>query len=138
MANRENESKETNLEKREAALPEGVERTREGREFLPAADIFEANDRVVLTADMPGVSADRVDITLERNVLTISGEVGADAPENLPLVYREYDVGRFVRSFTLSSEVDRDGIEARMRNGVLTLTLPKVGPTRKTIDVKGD
>lgn len=135
MANHEKERDDTSLSKREATLPEGVERTREGREFVPLADIYETNETVVVLADMPGVPAEGVEISLERDILTIRGKVEAGMAENVSLSYREYQDGDFVRTFAVSSEVDRDGIEASMKNGVLTLTLPKTGPTTKKIDV---
>lgn len=137
MAEGKSENVGTDLEKREVQLPEGVERTREGREFLPLADIYESKDVVVVTADMPGVDPSKVDVTLEGSVLTIRGGVEEQEPEGMSLGYREYLVGDFARSFSLSDEVDRDGIEANLSNGVLTLTLPKVGPRRKRIEVKG-
>lgn len=125
----------TELQKQETQLPEGVERTKEGKLFLPAVDIYETNDSVVLVADMPGVGADDVDLTLESNVLTVTGRV--ETPHDEPeAVYLEYETGDFQRSFTLSEDVDADGIEANMANGVLTLTLPKAAPTRKRIEVK--
>jgi HSP20 family molecular chaperone IbpA len=136
MANAENEKKETALQKREAQLPEGVERTQEGRQFLPLADIYETANEVVVKADMPGVSSDRVDITLERSVLTIRGRAEGVVPEGHQLAYSEYEVGDFTRSFTLSEQVDQDGIEASMTDGVLTLTLPKSGPSQRRIEVR--
>ena len=135
MANTENER---SLEKREAQLPEGVEHTRETPQFAPPADVYEIGDTVRLVADMPGVGKDDIDITLERNVLTIRGRVDDPSPEGLELVYAEYRVGDFVRNFSISDEVDRDRIEAHVKDGVLTLTLPKKQPTRKLIEVKGD
>jgi HSP20 family molecular chaperone IbpA len=138
MPKSENERNETSLEKREAVLPEGVEHTREGRQFAPPADIYETADGVTIVADMPGVGANGVDITLEKNVLTIRGNVDEEGPEGFRLAYAEYQVGDFVRNFVISDEIDRDGIEAHSKDGVLTLTLPKRGPTRKRIEVKAD
>ena len=136
MANTESENKETGLQKRETQLPEGVEHMKQGRQFLPLADIYETDGEVVVLADMPGVNADHVDITLERNVLTIQGRAESAQPEGHDLAYAEYEIGDFTRSFTLSEQVDREGIEAKMTDGVLTLTLPKSTPTLKRIDVK--
>lgn len=136
MENMENESRETSLEKREAQLPEGVEHTRETPQFAPRADVFETDDMVMVVADMPGVGRDVVDITLEKNVLTIRGRVDAPDPEGFELAYAEYRMGDFVRSFAISNEIDRDRIEARSQDGVLALTLPKMRPTRKQIEVK--
>ena len=138
MANAENVKNESGLLKREAQLPEGVECTKEGNQFLPLADIYETTEEVVVLADMPGVSADQIDITLERNVLTIRGHAESAVPEAHQLAYAEYEVGDFTRTFTLSEQVDRDGIEAKMKDGVLTLTLPKAGPTLTRIAVKSD
>jgi len=135
MADHDKKTDDTSLEKREATLPEGVERTREGREFVPAADIYETNESVVVTADMPGVPATGVDVSLEKDVLTIRGKVDQATIEGLSPTYREYREGDFVRTFSISNQVDRERIQARMANGVLTLTLPKVGPTTKKIEV---
>ena len=135
MADHEKDRDDTSLSKREAELPTGVERTREGREFVPHADIYETPEQVVVLADMPGVAATGVEVSLEGNVLTIRGKVQATEPEGLSLVYREYPDGDFVRTFSLSNEVDSSRIEARMSHGVLTLTLPKIGPTSRMIEV---
>ncbi|MCO5186544.1 MAG: Hsp20/alpha crystallin family protein [Anaerolineae bacterium] len=95
------------------------------RIFVPRVDIVENDDVVLLIADMPGVSADSVDITLEKNILTIKGVTTPFAPEGYDLVHREYLTGGYQRAFTLSDDVDRDNIEAKVSNGVLRLTLPK-------------
>jgi HSP20 family molecular chaperone IbpA len=123
-------------EKQEAQLREGVEPTRAGRLFMPPTDIRETNDSIVLTADMPGVKPDGVDVTLESNVLTVRGCVGDECRHDEDPAYAEYEVGNYERSFAISEEIDRDQIEARMNNGVLTLTLPKTRPTQKRIEVK--
>ena len=135
MADRDTERQDASLEKREAPLPDGVERIREGRQFVPAADIYETKDAIVVTADLPGVTARDVDVMIERNILTIHGRVADPGPEDMSPLYREYEVGDFARTFSLSDGVDQDGIEASVKNGVLTLTLPKVGPTTRVIEV---
>jgi HSP20 family molecular chaperone IbpA len=129
------EQKTTEIEKRETQLAEGVEPTREGRMFLPRTDIRETDDAILLTADMPGVKPGGVDITLEKNVLTVHGHCGIEQPDG-ELAYSEYETGDFQRSFSLSHEIDQDGIKAHMSNGVLTLLLPKAGPTRTRIEVQ--
>ena len=135
MSNIENEKTERDLEKREAELPEGVESTRAGREFLPRTDIYETEQSVVIVADLPGVSVENIDLAVERNLLTLRGRVDREESEREALAYCEYEVGDFVRSFSLSGEVDRDRIEARSKDGVLTLTIPKVGTSRRQIAV---
>jgi HSP20 family molecular chaperone IbpA len=135
MSKVETEKTESDLAKREAELPEGVESTRAGREFLPRTDIYETEKSVVIVADLPGVAADGIDLSLERDLLTLRGRVNRDGPGTEGLAYREYEIGDFVRSFKLSGEVDREKIEARAKDGVLTLTIPKVGMSRKQIAV---
>lgn len=122
--------------KQETELQEGVEPTRQGRLFLPPTDIEETAEAIILTADMPGVGPQGVDVTLESNVLTVRGTLADEHDRDEEAAYAEYEAGNYQRSFSLSNEIDRDRIEARMSNGVLTLTLPKTGPSRKRIEVK--
>lgn len=114
----------------------GAERTRERPAFIPRSDIYELDNEIVVVADMPGVGADSVEITLDRNTLTINGYV---KPTELPgynLIYAEYREGDYQRSFSLSNEIDQSKIEAQMKDGVLHLHLPKVGPATRKIAVK--
>lgn len=121
--------------KKEASVPEGVERTKPHRVFKPDVDIVERKDDTVLTADLPGVDEHSLDITLEKNVLTIRGTVDQKIPDGYRLAYREYQVGDYERAFTLSDEVDKDRIQASVKNGVLRLALPKsaAAKTRKIV-----
>jgi HSP20 family protein len=123
--------------KKEAEKVEKGERTRERRIFTPHVDIVERKNDIVVIADMPGVDENSIDITLEKNVLTIYGAVEADIPENHRLFLSEYGIGDYQRVFTLSDEVDRERIQASVNNGVLRLVLPKAeeAKTRK-IQVK--
>lgn len=111
-------------EKQEVATS-GAERTRERLAFVPRADIYETDESITVLVDMPGVDETSVDITLENNVLSINGYVEPMQPEGHSLTYAEYRVGDFERAFTLSDEIDRDGIEAEVKDGVLRLHLPK-------------
>jgi HSP20 family molecular chaperone IbpA len=115
-----------------------AERTRAKPAFVPRTDIFESNDEIVLVTDMPGVDEDTVDITLEKNVLTVAGFVEATEPEGYTLSYAEYRVGDYQRSFKLSNEIDQDEIDATIKDGVLRLRLPKVSPTTRKIAVKAN
>jgi HSP20 family protein len=119
--------------KKEASVPEGVERTKPRRVFKPDVDIVEQKDDTVLTADLPGVDEHSLDITLEKNVITIKGTVEQKIPSGYRLAYGEYEVGDYERAFTLSDEVDKDRIQASVKNGVLRLVLPKssAAKTRK-------
>jgi len=125
------------VQKKETAAPEGAERTRAARMFTPAVDIIERKDHILILADVPGVDDKSVDITLEKNVLTIYGRVEPEIPEGYKLIDSEYGVGDYQRAFSLSDEVDRDRIEATVKDGVLRLVLPKAeaAKTRK-IEVK--
>ncbi|HKP55029.1 MAG TPA: Hsp20/alpha crystallin family protein [Chloroflexia bacterium] len=116
--------------KQEMATQEGVERTRAGRVFLPAVDIYETADSVVLVADMPGVDENSVDVNLEKNVLTIYGRVEPQYPAGHSLTYSEYRIGDYQRSFTVSNTIDWEKIQGTVKDGVLRLTLPKAGPAK--------
>lgn len=117
-------------EKREVAET-GVERTRDCPCFVPRADVYETADAIFVLADMPGVDESSVDITLEDKVLTINGYVDPEPPEGYGLAYSEYRVGDYMRAFTLSDQIERDGIEATVSDGVLRLVLPKVEEVKK-------
>jgi HSP20 family molecular chaperone IbpA len=93
--------------------------------FLPPADISETRDSIVVLAEMPGVAPDGVDITLERRVLTIRGRSATSDHAGYQRVYNEYADGDYERVFTLSENIDRDRIEATLKDGVLNLVLPK-------------
>lgn len=110
-------------DKQEVTSQEG---TRPGRTFVPDVDIYETQDSLHLDADMPGVDEKSLQINLADGVLTIEGQVGVKDYERLAPVYTEYNVGNYLRRFTLSSDIDVDKISARVTNGVLELTLPKV------------
>lgn len=119
------ENKELQLrEKQEVASP--AEQTSPGPYFTPAVDIFETENAITLLADMPGVKADKVEIDLRENTLTLAGDVSPfeDADEADLLV--EYEVGKYYRQFTLGNVIDQSKIDAAMKDGVLRLTLPKV------------
>jgi HSP20 family molecular chaperone IbpA len=79
---------------------------------------------------MPGVASDGVNINLEGDQLTIEGRVKAEDYEGLKPLYVEYNVGGYFRRFTVGEAVDRDGIKAQLKNGVLALRLPKAERAR--------
>ncbi len=112
-----------------------AERTRARRAFIPRVDIYETDNAVNVIADMPGIRADSVDITLEQGVLTINGYVEEERPADHTLAYAEYRVGDYTRRFSLSNQIDQDRIDATVKDGVLRLHLPKVKPTTKRISV---
>lgn len=107
-------------------------------QFIPAVDIYETTEALTLVADMPGVKKDGVDIRLEDNQLAIRGRVSSES-KNERVLWSEYAVGNYVRTFTLSEVIDQSKIEAVMKNGVLTLTLPKVQAAKpRQVTVKSE
>ena len=106
--------------------------------WAPAVDIFERGDNLILSAELPGVSREELELKVEGNVLTLRGERQRDKTiqdEQYHRVERTY--GTFSRSFTLPSTVDSARIEARFKDGILEVTLPKAEDAKpKRIDVK--
>src|SRR5512140_2618334 len=109
-------------DKQELTTHEG---TRAGRTFVPDVDIYETPESLFMWADMPGVDEKSLQLNLADGVLTIEGQVGLREYEHLAPVYTEYNVGNYLRRFTLSSDIDAEKISANVTNGVLQLTLPK-------------
>lgn len=103
----------------------GEEHTRAGRTYLPDVDICETQDSLWLWADMPGADEGSIEVKLADGVLSIEGRVSLKDYEDLAPVYTEYNVGNYLRRFTVSSDIDADRIKARMANGVLEVELPK-------------
>ena len=101
------------------------EPTRPGRTYVPNVDISETENALWLRADMPGVKEDSIEISVEKNVLSIEGQVALQEYADLAPVYTEYNVGNYQRRFTLSNVIDADKIHAHLTNGVLELELPK-------------
>lgn len=101
------------------------EPTRPGRAYSPQVDIYETADSLWLRADMPGVVEQDIDINVANGVLSIEGRVSVQDYGHLTPIYTEYNIGNYMRRFTLSNEIDTDRIKARMANGVLELELPK-------------
>lgn len=110
-------------EKRELAPAE--ERTEAGRFYSPYTDIHETADAVIVTMEVPGVGKSAIEIGLDKSVLTVTGNIESKKYEGLKPIYSEYNVGNFVRSFTLSTKIDSDAISASVADGVLTVRLPK-------------
>lgn len=105
--------------------PNAVENTRDERVYVPETDIYEKDDSILVRCDVPGVALDQVDIRLDNTELEISGTQGGHAPEGCTLLAGEYDTGVFRRKFSIPQLIDRDGIKARLHNGVLDVELPK-------------
>jgi HSP20 family molecular chaperone IbpA len=89
-------------------------------------DIFEDAGGITLLADMPGVSRERLDVKLDGDNLSVEGSVELDAPAEMRALWAEVNVPRFRRVFTLSRELDTSRVEANLKDGVLTLRVPKL------------
>jgi len=113
------------IEKQEAPLQEGTEHVRNQRVYMPNTDIYETDEKVFVIADIPGADEKSIDIMLEKNILTINAFVEPRQADNYAMAYAEYEVGDYQRRFTLSTEIDRDNIEAVVKDGILRLYLPK-------------
>lgn len=115
-----------------------AERTRDTATFTPRFDIWENDDELVLFGDLPGVAVENLDIRFENSELTVHGRV--TPPEgNREYVYGEYGVGDFFRSFAIGEAIDVEKISAELKNGVLTLHLPKTEAVKpRRIQVSGE
>jgi len=102
------------------------ESTTPSRAFLPATDIFETEQALTVVLEMPGVGKDGVDVSVEDTILRIEGRIDYSRYEGLQPVYTEYNVGHYLRSFQISNQIDQAKIRADMKDGVMTLVLPKV------------
>jgi HSP20 family protein len=128
------ENELTAKEKMEAQT-EG-ESTRNLPVYIPSVDIYETEDALVVLADMPGVSSESVSIDVRESQLTLRGTVTPEG-ENERALLKEYGVGDYYRQFTLGRTIDQTKIEAVMKDGVLTLTLPKAETVKpRKIQVK--
>lgn len=104
---------------------ETPETRKTGGGLRPPVDIFEDDTGITLLADMPGVSRDRLDIRVDKDTLSITGEIDISMPEGMEAIYADIRSTRYERGFALSGEMDTEKIEAALRDGVLSLRIPK-------------
>ena len=113
-----------------------VERTRGGTTYSPRVDIWETDDELMLYADLPGVRTEDLDIQFENRELRIHGKVSRRHAD-VKFLFGEYGIGDFYRSFTIGESIDAEKISAELRDGVLTLHLPKTEKVKpRRIEVK--
>src|SRR4029077_3436669 len=118
-------------------LEKKEEETIPARVFLPTADIYETNDALNVVLEMPGVEKNSVEVRVEDGVLKIDGRLDFSKYQGLQPLYTEYNVGHYSRSFRLSSKIDQNKIGAELKDGVLSLVLPKVEEAKpRTIQVQ--
>jgi HSP20 family molecular chaperone IbpA len=112
------------------------ETTIPARIFVPAADIYETENALSVIVEMPGVEKSNVDVRVEDGVLSVEGRLDLTKYQNLQPLYTEYNIGHYARSFRLSTKIDQNKIAAEMKDGVLSLTLPKVEEAKpRTIQI---
>jgi HSP20 family molecular chaperone IbpA len=122
--------------KQEEANIAAIERTRGGVTYTPRIDIWESDDELVLYADMPGVSTEDLDIHFENRELRIHGKV-RPRHENVNFLFGEYGIGDFYRTFSIGETIDAEKISAELKDGVLTMHLPKMDAVKpRRIEVK--
>jgi HSP20 family molecular chaperone IbpA len=93
--------------------------------IAPPVDIFEDAQGITVQAEMPGVSKDTLNVRADRNGLLIEGEATIDMPENMDPLYADLQCTRYRRNFSLSGELECERIEAHLKDGVLTVHIPK-------------
>lgn len=105
--------------------------------FVPSIDVAERKDEFTVWADMPGADPQSVEINLDGDLLTVTAKVKTPDTGGLPLLYREFRQGDYEAGFRVSNNIDREKIEAELKDGVLTLTLPKAEKLKpKRIKIK--
>lgn len=104
--------------------------------YTPAVDIYENENSFVLYADIPGADEKSVEITVEKDQLLIQAKVNDEVPVGSKLRYSEYGIGDYKRSFSLGDRIDRENIEASVKNGVLKLVLPRIEPVVRKIEIQ--
>jgi HSP20 family protein len=105
--------------------------------LLPPVDIYEDETGFTLTADLPGVSKERLGVKVNGDNLLIEGDVAVPAPQDMEVVYAEILASSYRRSFILSRELDASKIEANLKDGVLKLRIPKAEEARpRKIEIK--
>jgi HSP20 family protein len=112
------------------------ESTIPARTFMPTADIYEDRDSLKVILEMPGVEKGNVNVRVEEGVLVVEGRLDLTKYRGLQPLYTEYNIGNYARSFRLSNAIDQDKIGAELKDGVLSLTLPKAEKAKpRTIQV---
>jgi HSP20 family molecular chaperone IbpA len=106
-------------------LEKKTETTTPARVFVPVTDIFETPEALTVVLEMPGVDRSSVEASVENDVLTIEGRIDFTKYESMRPVYTEYNVGHYARSFEVSDRIDQSKISAEIKDGVVTIVLPK-------------
>ncbi len=115
-----------------------MEPTRDLPVRTPATDIYETSNEIVVLADMPGVTEKGLEVTLENNVLALVGHTDWTGPEDREALHREFGPAEYRRTFTLTEDIDREKISAKVKAGQVRITLPKAAKAQpRRIAVEG-
>lgn len=115
----------------------GIEKREPETVLRPPVDIFEDSDGITLVADMPGVDKDRLNLQVDKDALIIEGEALLEMPKGMEALYADVRSTRYRRSFALSGELATDEINANLKDGVLTVRIPKRAEVRpRKIEVR--
>ena len=113
----------------DVATPESAAVDQKAREretvLIPAVDIFEDAHQITVQAEMPGVSREKLNVQADRNGLLIEGDMEIDMPTGMTALYADLQTTRYRRSFVLSGELETERIEASLKDGLLTVRIPK-------------
>ncbi len=104
---------------------------------VPAADIYEYNEGFTLELEVPGVAKDDLELMIENDTLTINGKMDVTAYSDATITHREYKTHDYKRSFKISDEIEKIGVDAKLEDGVLTVHLKKKEEAKpKQIEIK--
>jgi HSP20 family molecular chaperone IbpA len=132
---------ETNTERKDVKQtgPSGVQQREPEVVLRPPVDIYEDAEGITLMADMPGVSLERLTIEVDKDMLMVEGDASIDMPEGMEALYADVRSTRYRRSFSLSGELESSQIDASLRDGVLSVRIPKRAEVRpRRIEVRAD
>ena len=101
-----------------------VTKTREAT-IIPSTDIYEEENKIILKVDLPGVPQENLDIQIDKNILKVEGKITIKTPENWTLHTNEFPYEKYAQTFQLNEELDTEKIKATLKEGVLTLEIPK-------------
>lgn len=125
MATRQEVASRPSTEAQVQAQGQGQLQQKPELALAPAADIFEDADGISIVLDMPGVTKERLTVKADRNELVIEGEAAIDMPQGMEAAYAEVRSAHYRRSFVLTNELDTGTVEASMKDGVLSIRVPK-------------
>ena len=125
MATRQEVASRPSTEAQVQAQGQGQLQQKPELALAPAADIFEDADGISIVLDMPGVTKERLTVKADRNELVVEGEAAIDMPQGMEAAYAEVRSAHYRRSFVLTNELDTGTVEASMKDGVLSIRVPK-------------